>query len=65
MIGACRARAQSGAGGGGVVQTEINDGITIGNVIGEAIAFVHAYDDIESVHFFRRHEHLAHAPLEP
>ena len=54
-------RAQSGAGGGSVVQTEINDGITISNVIGEAVAFVYAYDDIESVHFFSAgNEHLAH-----
>ena len=34
MISALRYFAQSGAGGGGVVQTEINDGITIGKVIG-------------------------------
>ena len=31
------------------MQAEINDGITIGKVMGEAIAFVHAGDNFESV----------------
>ncbi len=55
---------QVSTGSGGMMQAEINDRITIRNVICQRISFVHTGNDFQSFHFLATSdEHLAHPTL--